>query len=67
MTEITREMALLRESCKSVIKLLEDPQPGLMMWNSLLRNACIDTQSNLCSLGCTPEACGIEIETKTDA
>ena len=58
--ELSEEMTVLKEVAERMTKLLSDPNPGLSTWNAALRNACIDMQAALCSLGCTPNACGIE-------
>lgn len=58
--ELTADMIKLRDAAKWVFDLLDDPEMGQSDWNELLRSSCIHTQSALCSLGCTPEACGIK-------
>ena len=62
MTELTNEMIRLRDAAKRVESLLNDPHQGLSAWNDSLREACVDTQRALCSLGCTPAACGVFLD-----
>lgn len=54
------EMEKLNEAVTRVKNLLDDPHPGLMSWNDLLREACKENQEALCAMGVTPEACGIK-------
>ena len=58
---ITPEMASLHESAKRICNLMDDPQTGLFTWQGFLRDAAIDMQKSLCSLGCTPGKCGIDL------
>ena len=62
MTELSKEMTALRNATTRVQSLLDDPQQGQSEWNNLLREACLDTQKALCSLGCTPAACGVFLD-----
>jgi len=57
---VTPELKKLYEAVTLVKGLLDDPEEGLMMWNKMLREAVIENQAALCSLGATPKMCGIE-------
>ena len=59
---MTPEMERLRIATTKVKDLLDDPQEGLSSWNTMLREAVIENQSALCSLGATPYLCGIDID-----
>lgn len=61
MSNISEEMKYLHESVNNLKNLLDSPEPGIASWNEMLRKAVVKNQSALCSLGATPEACGISI------
>jgi len=52
-------MTQLHEVASKIKSLLDEPAPGLLSWQTAIREQCKEMQRILCGLGCTPQACGI--------